>query len=380
MSHFLRFHPQFVPAICALAGALVGQRPVVHVGGTNPDYTDLPAAVAAAPIGAVILVAPGTYTGFATDKPLRVQLGGATVLPAAGAPYAIRIHDLPPGEAFALAGGNGVVGGGALGSIRLDGNGAPVVLERLTAAAGGAASGLVAQNCAAVIVHHCILGGAPALQVQSASFVTSESIVLSTSGAGAIVDHSLFESARTQFTGAGLPALRAFQSSLRLAGDGTTGMNVLGGQGVPVSAFEAVQCTVQWQQSRFPMTTLGGASAFVGVASTVWPDDVPLLVGSDAAPGTLATARMTMATPSFGAIVMGYVAPPAIFGITGIYLDTVNAPVVAAFGVVDSTGLVVQANVPTTAALHGELYDLQGVVWSAAGVPVLSGPATWAIL
>ncbi len=380
MPHLPRPCRLLLATFAGLAGTLAAQRPLLHGGGATPDFADVPAAVAAAPVGAVILCAPGTYTGFSTQKPLRVQLGGATVLPAAGSANTIEVHDLPPGEAFALAGGNGTIAAGALGCVRLHGNGAPVVLERFTAAAIGNRSGLEVQDCAAVLMHHCILGGAPALQVQWASFACNESIVLSTNGAGAVVDDSLFESVRTSFTGTGMPALRGFRSAMRLAGDGSIGLSVIGGSSIPVSAFEAVQCTVQWQQSRFPLGSLGGAPGFVAIDTTVWADDVPVLAASDAAPGTTATARMSSNTPTIGAIVMGYAVVPALFGITGIYLDTVNAPVIAAFGLVDAAGLPVFANVPASNALRGELFNLQGVVWSTAGVPLLSGPGTWTIL
>ena len=62
-------------AMAALAVAPVfGQRPVLTVGGQNPQFTDLPAAVAAALPGSVLHVRAGTYTGFVTNKPLRILL------------------------------------------------------------------------------------------------------------------------------------------------------------------------------------------------------------------------------------------------------------------------------------------------------------------
>jgi hypothetical protein len=119
-----------------LVGVCAAQRQVLTVGGSNATHSDLPAAVAAAVPGAVVQVRPGNYTGFSTNKALRIVLDftattGSVSAPA-GSAYAIEINGLPAGQQFALVGRGAAIGAGSLGAIRIANVGGSVVLDRLS--------------------------------------------------------------------------------------------------------------------------------------------------------------------------------------------------------------------------------------------------------
>jgi hypothetical protein len=92
-----------VLAATVFACALAAQRPVVTVGGPNPDHADLPAAIAAAAPGSIVEVRSGVYTGFTCQKALRIfdtvarlSSDGTSGLYVTGAP----VVPVSPFEAF----------------------------------------------------------------------------------------------------------------------------------------------------------------------------------------------------------------------------------------------------------------------------------------
>ncbi|MCA8952347.1 MAG: hypothetical protein KDE27_22750, partial [Planctomycetes bacterium] len=129
--------PNWKLAAAVTGGALLAvstakaQRTVITVGGANPSFSNLPAAVAAAAPGSVLVVRPGTHDGFTTNKPLRVVLDftaqtGSIVAPA-GATYAIEVSGLSGNQEFALVGRGARIHGGALGGIRVSNTAGRVV-------------------------------------------------------------------------------------------------------------------------------------------------------------------------------------------------------------------------------------------------------------
>lgn len=372
-------------ALGLLAAWLPAQRPVFTVGGANPNYTSLPAAVAAVPPGSILVVRPGNHTGFTTNKPLRVLLDfdvqGGTVAPPAGAAYAISITGLPPGEGFVLVGRGANVPAGTIGAIRVAHCAGPVVIEGLTATVANLRTGLEVQDATAVHVRRTVLGGSPALQTSLANFTISESVVISTLGLGAVAYETRFEAVRTFFAGTGQPALRFFGSTARLSSDGTSSIWSAVPSTVSVSPIEAFDSQLQFHPERIGLAPNAASVGITLVNSVLRGEEVPTLVTTSAVPGQTATMRMSSQQPRLGAVLLGEAfATPVWFDLGNIWVNTLAPNQLATLGVVDPAGLQYQTLIPATPALRGNVFCLQGVVWEANWSPVLSGPGFWSVL
>jgi len=362
---------------CAVSAAtLCAQRPVVTVGGSNPDYTDLPAAVAAAAPGSIVEVRPGVYTGFTTSKALRVVLTGATIQPAANANYAIEVRNVAGADEFVLKGRFATVVPGPLGAMRIDGTSAPVVVEEVTF---GATSqpGLEIFNTGSVFVTRSILLGNPGMTAQFSNLTSTENIVGNALGVGAIVSNAWFDSARSIYIGTNQPALRTFTSSVRLSSDGTGAVLAIGSIAVPISAIEAFDSTITWDPSRFLTGTIAAAPVLASQQSTEVIEDLPMLNAGPAELGGQGVTRMTSGTPVVGMIAMGFLLPsPSVIASISYHVDP-NGFVLANAGLVDPQGLIVNLNVPNNPALRGNLYCFQGVTFPAPGITASSNAALW---
>ncbi|MFY9343659.1 MAG: hypothetical protein WAT39_14275 [Planctomycetota bacterium] len=367
------------------APSLSAQRPVFTVGGANPSFGSLPVAVATVPPGSILVVRPGVHTGFTTNKPLRVLLdfdaAGGSIIPAAGAAYAIAIVGLPAGDDFVLVGRGSLVAPGAIGAIRVANGAAPVVIEGVTITSTTTRTGLEIGNVPAAHVRRSVLSGAPGLQVETTNCSLSECVVLGPAGVAAVAYDARLEVVRTFLTGTNQPALRLFGCVARLASDGTTAINVAAPATLPVSPLEAFDCQLQFDPARVGLVPVGTAPALTALNCVVVPEEVPALMASTAPPGQPATVRMTSGVPRPGAIVLGEtLLSPLPFGNANIWVNTVTAPLVAAVGICDPLGLAAAVAIPTTPALRGAVFCLQGVVWLPNGAPVLSGPGLWITL
>lgn len=359
--------------------SLAAQRPVLTVGGSSPDYADLPAAVAAAASGTIIEVRQGTYTGFATQKSLRVVLRDATVLAPAGADYAIEVSGVPGSDPFVIKGSNVSIAAGVLGSFRVSNTAAPIVIEGIRLIGSAFQSALDVFNAGSVHVARSELAGNPAMQVQFANLISNENLVGNTVGPAAILVDTLFDSARSIYLGTGQPALRLFDCDARLSSDGSGQMLVLGTPVVPVSAIEASDCTVYWDPSQFVLAPANGAPPLLAVLTTEVLEEVPMMISTRAVLGAPARVRMSVASPTVGMIAIGLLRPtPIQLGSTPIYPDLATT-VLATAGVVDPNGLIVNFTVPTNPTLRGELFCFQGVTFSATGATAFSGPALWCL-
>ncbi|MEZ6038040.1 MAG: hypothetical protein R3F29_11195 [Planctomycetota bacterium] len=368
-------HLAMVGGLLAIEG--VAQRPVITVGGISPDFPDLPAAVAAAAPGSVIEVRPGTYTGFVTGKPLRIELQGATVQAPPGAAYAIAIDTMLAADGLVVT-GPGQVTSGTLGAVRVAHCSGPVVLEALTMTAGSFQPALDVLDAANVHLSRSILSGMPGLQAELCAMVCAENVIGGPQGAAAVVDQALFESSRSIYLGVAGPGLRVFSSSVRLSSDGTGALSVAWAPvGVPISVLEAFDSDVRWLPASFSLTPANGAPPLTAVNSTEVLEEVPMLNAGPAPLGGTATARLTMSTPTVALMAVSYLLPqPLVIGDTGLYADPVPAVLVAA-GLADLTGLTFAFAMPANPALRGTVLCFQGVVFAANG-PQLSGAALWA--
>ncbi|HEX5053758.1 MAG TPA: hypothetical protein VFZ65_18405 [Planctomycetota bacterium] len=375
--------PLFVLATCLIGFDAAAQLPVVTVGGSNPDFADLPQAVAAAAPESILEVRPGHYLGFTTNKPLHILLDftaatGSVQAPPGGA-YAIQINGLFTGS-FSVIGRGATLGAGVLGAIRVANTGAYVMLQGLTVTAPGLRPALDVQNAATVFVERCAFAGTPALQIQDATLAGSNVACTSPAGFAVFASRSLLDLGHGSYRSYQVPAIHVDQCAVRLAGDGATPIVVAGAPTGPVSAFEAIGSLLQWDQSRFQVVAAGGAPGFVNLGGAVFPGDVPTLVTSAASPGGNATVRMTVGAPTPGLIGFDTLGQHfTIYELTGVYVDPV-VPVIAALGIVDAGGLSLSVSVPHTATLRGQTFSLQGIVWPPSGLPVWSAPGLWSVL
>lgn len=375
---------QIVFAFGLLATAGGAQRPIFTVGGASPNFADLPAAIAGVPAGSVLVVRPGNYAGFTTSKPLRIVLAwsgpGSSIQPAAGSAYAITVSGLPSGDEFALVGSGSTIAAGSLGGIRVINTNAPVLLAGLNVVATGGRTGLDIQYVGSLHARNCVFAGGTGLQADWANLTLSECIVIGT-GAGAVVNRSVFDVGRTFVSGNAQPALRCFDSSIRIASDGTTTIAVTGAPTIPISAIEGWLCPMQFDPTRIGLMPANGAPGVAQFGGYLLTDDVPTLTASPAPLGAIATARLHSNTVRPGMVVLGnLLGAPIPFQLANIFVDTVNAPIVAAIGLCGPTGLVAQTVIPPTTSVLGVVQCLQGVVWQPNGVPVLSAPALWITL
>lgn len=368
-----------------MAAGLAAQRPVFTVGGANPSFASLPMAVAAAAPGAVIIVRPGNHTGFVTNKPLRIILDftfqtGLVSAPA-GSAYAIEVNGLPAGTDFAIVGRGARINGGTIGAIRVANCGGRVAIDGVEASLGNTKVGLDVQNAATVAVQHCRFWGRHGLQAQDAVVSMIGTSCSSAVSFGLVALRGTLDLALGSYVGNAAPGIRVTDSTVHLAGDGTTPIRVAGTPTVPVSAFESINSDVQWDGSRFVMTPKNGAPGFAMVGGVVVTDELPALVATGGAPGAVMTATMTRPTPAAGLIALGNltVSHP-VFGLSGIYLDEFRPLLAIAVGTVDANGLTRQASWPNVPWLLGEVFCCQGFVAPAGGGLLRSAPGIWAAM
>jgi hypothetical protein len=367
-----------------LIGCALAQRAVLTVGGPGAAHADLPAAVAAAAPGSILQVRPGTYTGFRTDKALRIvfELGAseAFVRAPANSPYAIEIHSLRFDQQFALVGEGVKIGAGTLGAVRVVDTSGAVVLTGIHVDAGRARSGLDVLNAANVIVQTGGVVGTPALQVQDGVLVAAGVQWSSRGGAGAVLLRATFENVLGGFIGHRQPALRAIDSTVRLAGDGATPLHVVGAPVVPVAAFEAIGGSVQWDQARFALRPANGAQPFVRVGAQLQTADVPALLTQGAPPGGVATLRLRRATPAIGFVLLGGLdTAHSLAGVPGIQLGPPPWTTLVV-GLVDAAGLTRSLPILPIPALRGEVLCCQGAVLQQDATWLRTNPGTWPLL
>ncbi|MCR9244273.1 MAG: hypothetical protein NXI31_04525 [bacterium] len=363
-------------------GVAIAQRPLVTVGGSNPNFLSLQAAVTAAAPGSVLEVRAGTYTGFVVDKSLRIQFGSGVIINApSGATHAVTIQNLPPGQDLLFRGSNTRVNGGALGGIRVRNCSGTVMLDEINGTLNSARIGLSAQNVASLFVRASRFGGLHGLEARDAVLVSDDVAWSSAVGVAVTAVRGTLEFTHGSFVGNLAPAIRLVDTAVRLAGDGSTRIEVQGSTTTPIAAFEAINTDVQFLSSRFVMLPKNGANAFSQVGGALFTDDVPGIETSYGPPGSVMRATLTRGTSAPGFLLLGKLTRShAAFGVQGIYLDELAPLFPIAVGQVNSTGLTRQVTWPNAAWLLGEVFGCQGYVLPATGGGLRSAPGIWAAL
>lgn len=118
---------------CLISSALAQRTWIVDAAnGAGTDFTDLPAAEAAAVPGDTLLVRSGTYSPFTTSKGLTViGVRGQTVIRWTNAFEILRVANLPSGQTFAAYGLVLENQGLNIGALSLSGNAGHVHIEGL---------------------------------------------------------------------------------------------------------------------------------------------------------------------------------------------------------------------------------------------------------
>jgi hypothetical protein len=383
--------PDSFLSLCAVALAALlvapvsAQRAVLTVGGANPTHADVPAAVAAAAPGDVVHVRPGTWTGFTTNKPLRLWLDftaqTGSIVPPPGANHTIEVNGLPVGAPFVLVGRGSRIAPGALAAVRVANALAPVVLAGLSLTSGSGAGALDVQNASTVLIERSTLSGAFGLQVQDAIVVADEVACTGLAWPAVIASRATLELTLGSYTGTRHPAIRLHDSAARLGSDGSTALRVTGAPAGPVAAFEAVRTDVQWAQNRFVLTPANGSPAFVQVGGQTIVDDVPALRAAGAPPGGNVSLRLQRGTASVGIVVLGELTlSHNALGFRGLYWNEQRPALVLTAGTVDAVGLSFATAIPNVPWLLGEQFCLQGLVLPTGARALRSNPATWTYL
>ena len=341
----------------ALAAASAAQTFVVDAaGGPGSSFTDLPAAIAAVPDGAVLLVRPGTYTAFEiVGKGVSVLGGpGAVIAPNVGPN--LRIVDTTAAQPVIVRGfeysGSGI--------LRLDTCAASVLLEDLTAPSSLA---LYAGRCDNLLVRNC--GPFRSLGPGMTVFDSTTTLVGCDCGPGAPICLSA-GAGRTYvvdcaITG-GLPGtLGSASAALEMTDDvilmGTTEVT---GWSTPVGTAAAASGfgTLVVDDG---VTITGG----VGASLTVVNESQAYVAATGGTIGSVADASLTVPTGALGALLLGRVGTPLdVPGFGGVlWLDT-TAVVALATGV--GAPVTVSLTVPNAPPLQGTAWGWQGLAFTPA--------------
>lgn len=155
------------------------------VGGSNPDFSDIPAAIAAAADGDLILVRPGSYSGFVLDKGLRIVSSSSAVSLTSG----VTVQNVAAPDRAVLRGLVFAAGTG----LTLQSCSGEIVAEALDVSAdGGTSTRVHVSDCANVCFTDLDAEGGsglstsgPAVLLERSSVRIAEAIVLGGHGKGA---------------------------------------------------------------------------------------------------------------------------------------------------------------------------------------------------
>ena len=271
-------------------------------GGPGVAFTDLPAAVAAASDGDILLVRPGNYSGFTTGgKALRILATDLFDPPAVGASFFpgpstadAFVQGLTflsgPGQAAGVVSGGGratfadcsFFGGVGATGLRVDGGAATLARCLMIGGPSAVAGGTGAQ---------CQGGGTIAFDLSTilGGFGMSSAFTVGTGGHALLVDGGTASGTRSSLFGGGVPIVFGSAAS---AGDGlrvTAGFARLSGESFDVvaggGAFGVVAAGTATVPGAGVRTLLGGAAQIHGPLLVLGGEGVVAGAGPDYAGG-----------------------------------------------------------------------------------------------
>ncbi|MCB9876201.1 MAG: hypothetical protein H6835_01255 [Planctomycetes bacterium] len=362
--------------LCPLAGA---QTYVVDAqGGPGSNFTDLPAAIAAVPDGAVLLVRAGNYSSFT------IQQKGLTVLGDPGVTFgdvtagSIEVRDLTASQRVFV---RGFDGHGASTFLCSDCAG-PVVFDHVSDTLGGDVH-MEVSSCSQLMIVGCSILGR---QSESALTATDSDVVAvgcTLRGGGQLFVRAavwcyggrlqLTDTAITGGTssfGVGGHALRLVGGEARI--DGASAL-VAGSGPSPATLGYAVSGTGTLRVD--PGVTLYGKA--LGIEATIASTtlDLPALHGEGGQLGGTAQATLSGAASQLGVVALGLPGAPISSGGDEQWITT---PVVITFGVLSGPVAAAFA-IPTQPNLRGATLGWQGAALDGSGALTLSNPVWFAV-
>ncbi len=397
-------------ALFALVSTAAAQSTWIVDGANGPgtDFGDLPTAVATAATGDTLVVRPGTYTGFDTDKGLTI-LGepqgflGVRLLTPTGATHTVSVHNLPTGAAFRMAAceiDRPLTGGifGFAAGIAIENCAGSVLLDDVTTDdfPGDGGGGIYLSGAAQVQVNGCEIYGHPALSDDGGSRCTVvDSLLRGGNGTLGLGQALLYPSSpgvasqtfdgpssirlvRTAVTGGngvtsflfGVPQFHPGSPAARIGGDlvvagDASAQLVAGINNVPLAGIDQTNFLQAGIVTLDPSVTVLGSSGGPAVAPaiTLTTQHVPWVVASGDGPG--GTVDYTLATTANNPVVTLLSLPalpaPTPFGV--FELDPLAiAPLFS--GSQPAPGVLTQSlAVPNDPALSGRAFAIQAGVF-----------------
>ncbi len=390
------------PALFVACLAAVGTaQSVLVVDAANApgtDFTSLPAAVASASDGDVLIVRPGGYFSFETQK-------GITVLAEPGARIVqsvnlinplVRVHDLPAGHTFVLRGLSLSLGLGTSHRLVVDRCAGLVLLESVDAEGPPSnASGIRVVDSSDVRIQDCRTGGMPAIDVIRSSVVLTDtesrgsSSVVFTAGAGlrvqdgrAIVSRGSLrggDAVAPQSSAVPGPGLELANATVTLTGDASTIVAAGGNHAQPVSAITGSSGNLRLH-SAVQIVPNAGAPGIAATVSTAIVD-VPSLRAIGAGLGGTVHVELFARAGSVEALVLGIPGPLVpLQGLGDLGFDPLGPMIALAPGFVPPSRVVsLSATVPNVASLLGARFTWQAIDVAVPASFLLSNPATYSI-
>ncbi|MBK8097567.1 MAG: hypothetical protein IPK26_10690 [Planctomycetes bacterium] len=327
---------------------------VDRAGGPGVDFTDLPAALAAAAPNDLVRVRanPAPYTvGIATRGVTLIADGAAGTGGVVRLDGGLVVRGVPAGEAFAMWGF--FCDNTTLPAITIDACPGRVFAEALTVLPGPANPGIVVQRSAAVAIQGCSLSGAPALQITRSHVVAVACVLrgrMSTSNSAPMpactVDASTLDISEGNWQGGGVPSSPPVPSAPALAiGNGST-VTAAGGfqpvfltagfSAVPTAGIEVSLSTLTID----PIVTTGGVHG-----STVVIQRIPALRLSSVGRGLPLIAQVRTPVGDVVVLALGFPGLPLPVPPLGdVWLDSTASPLTLfAVQASDVSGYVVAA-------------------------------------
>ncbi len=365
--------------LCPLAGA---QTYVVDAqGGPGSNFTDLPAAIAAVPDGAVLLVRAGNYSSFSIQQKGLTVLGDPGVTFGNVAAGSIEVRDLTAGQRVLL---RGIDGHGNSAFLCTDCAG-PVVFDHVSDTLGGDVH-MDVSNCAQLLLVGCsLLGnqGPRALAITDSDVVVVDGALRSGQGSGFHDPTVWSQGGRLQVTntsitgttvsfGVGGDALHLIGGEARI--DGASAL-VAGSGPSPATRGYAVSGTGTLRVD--PGVTLSGKATPIEATIASTTVDLPALHADGGQLGGAAQATLTGAGGQLGVVAIGLPTAPVALppGVDELWL---TSPIVAQFGVLSSP-VAATLPIPALPNLRGTTLGWQGAALDGSGALTVSNPVWFAI-
>jgi len=398
-------------ALAATSSLAAAQTFIVDAAnGPGTNYTDLPAAVAAVPDGAVLLVRPGTY------KPVRLNGKGMSILAtAAGVTIAsldtnaVSVANLAANQAFTLRGVNLNWSSSSwfpvIDGVSLQACAGPVLLQAVWCVSWEAAGVAVfADACAAMTVRECSFSAAQGIHARNSQVAVENCTLHGTdayyeecrwlcpgwgAGQGVLIEGGTVTMSRCavyggndNFSNSPAPAVTLKGGLLRLCEDPSSvyaaGRSWGFSSTPPTPAIGGSAGTVV----RAPGAALSGSHGGPAVATTLTDvvRPLPSLHTQPARPGGTVTADVT--TPVGETVLLAVALPGRVTAVPGVngslWLDTATM-VPLAVGV-PRAGAPLQHDikVPNMPSLIAVRFCWQAIAWSPTNGLRLSNPSTLA--